>query len=97
PRSPERRPPMSALSFDAVCRDFVTPAGASYRAVRDVSLEISAGAFVALVGPSGCGKSTLLNMAAGLLEPSAGRVAVDGVPRTRVDAGATHIFQHDAR
>lgn len=87
---------MSALSFDTVCRDFVTPAGASYPAVRDVSLEISAGAFVALVGPSGCGKSTLLNIAAGLLEPSAGRVAVDGAPLTGLNRQATYMFQQDA-
>jgi len=87
---------MSALSFDAVCREFVTPAGASYQAVRDVSLEISAGAFVALVGPSGCGKSTLLDIAAGLLAPTAGQVAVDGVPLTGLNRRATYMFQQDA-
>ena len=87
---------MSALSFDAVCRDFVTPAGASYQVVRDVSLEISAGAFVALVGPSGCGKSTLLNIAAGLLAPTAGQVAVDGVPLLGLNRRATYMFQQDA-
>jgi len=48
-------------------------------ALAEVSFEISSGEFVAVVGPSGCGKSTLLGLLAGLLEPSAGRVLLDGV------------------
>jgi ABC-type Fe3+/spermidine/putrescine transport system ATPase subunit len=47
-------------------------------AVDDISLEIEAGSFVTLLGPSGCGKTTTLRMLAGLEEPSAGRVTIDG-------------------
>ena len=47
-------------------------------AVDEVQLEVRAGELVTLVGPSGCGKSTLLKLAAGLLNPSAGRVLMDG-------------------
>jgi NitT/TauT family transport system ATP-binding protein len=54
--------------------------GAAFAAVSDVSLAIGDGEIVTLVGPSGCGKSTLMNMVAGLLEPTAGRVSVDGQP-----------------
>jgi NitT/TauT family transport system ATP-binding protein len=43
-------------------------------ALRDVTLDIRAGDFVALLGPSGCGKSTLLRLIAGLDQPDAGRL-----------------------
>jgi NitT/TauT family transport system ATP-binding protein len=45
-------------------------------AVDDVTFDVSAGEFVALLGPSGCGKSTLLKMIAGLLAPSHGSIWV---------------------
>lgn len=45
----------------------------------DVSLSVAAGETVALIGPSGCGKSTLLKAVLGLVMPSQGRVAIEGV------------------
>jgi multiple sugar transport system ATP-binding protein len=45
-------------------------------ALRDASLRLQTGDFVALLGPSGCGKSTLLNIIAGLEKPSGGTVAI---------------------
>jgi spermidine/putrescine ABC transporter ATP-binding subunit len=47
-------------------------------AVDDVSLEIRANEFFALLGPSGCGKTTLLRLLAGLERASAGRILIDG-------------------
>ena len=54
------------------------PDGACVEALKDCSLEIDAGAFVAIVGPSGCGKSTLLNMIAGFDTVSSGQIYMDG-------------------
>ena len=47
-------------------------------AIGDVSFDVAAGEFVCIVGPSGCGKTTLLKCAAGLLEPTAGEVTLEG-------------------
>jgi ABC-type nitrate/sulfonate/bicarbonate transport system ATPase subunit len=51
-----------------------------------LALEVAEREVVALVGPSGCGKSTLLELVAGLLQPSAGTIAVEGTeePRERL-------------
>ncbi|UFS60646.1 ABC transporter ATP-binding protein [Subtercola endophyticus] len=55
-----------------------------HRAVDAVDLVIEDGDFVVLLGPSGCGKTTLLRMMAGLLEPTSGRILIDGVDVTEL-------------
>jgi osmoprotectant transport system ATP-binding protein len=55
-------------------------------AVQSLDLDVPAGALVALVGPSGCGKSTTLKMVNRLIEPSSGRIFVDGEDVMRSDA-----------
>ena len=73
--------------------------GEAYTAVADATLTVEAGEFVSVVGPTGCGKSTLLNVAAGLLDPSAGAVEVFGQPLQAADGvnrRAGYMFQADA-
>uniref|UniRef100_UPI001EF7185E ABC transporter ATP-binding protein n=1 Tax=Frankia sp. CiP3 TaxID=2880971 RepID=UPI001EF7185E len=64
---------MSRIQIDGLTKRF-----SKVTAVDRVSLDISHGDFLVLLGPSGCGKSTLLRMTAGLIEPSSGRVLLDG-------------------
>src|SRR5262249_32252034 len=68
-------PPPAALRLAELTKIF----GAS-RAVDRVSLSIEPGSMVALLGPSGCGKTTTLRMIAGLLQPNAGEIYLDGAP-----------------
>jgi phosphonate transport system ATP-binding protein len=57
-------------------------------ALRGVDLEVPAGQVMALIGPSGAGKSTLIRCVNRLVEPTAGRVILDGEDITRLGAGA---------
>jgi putative ABC transport system ATP-binding protein len=64
------------IKLEHVSRSYGSGAKA-VAAVRDISLEIEAGSFVAVVGASGSGKSTLLNLMGALDQPSSGRVLLE--------------------
>jgi putative ABC transport system ATP-binding protein len=66
-----------ALETQSVIKTYQSESG-SIQAVDDVSLQVAAGEFVALVGPSGSGKTTMLSILAALLQPSSGKVVLDG-------------------
>src|ERR1700751_1718484 len=67
------------VTFDNVTKRF-----GDFTAVDQLSLDIFAGEFFALLGPSGCGKTTLLRLLAGFEQPDAGRLLLDGTDIARV-------------
>ncbi|TCT09329.1 NitT/TauT family transport system ATP-binding protein [Tepidamorphus gemmatus] len=70
---------MKSLTLENLSKTYFDPyRGTQVTAVRDVSLNVEEGDFVAVVGPSGCGKSTILNMIAGFIPITSGRILVGG-------------------
>jgi NitT/TauT family transport system ATP-binding protein len=64
-------------------------------ALKDISLSISSGEFIAIIGQSGCGKSTLLSLISGILRPTGGLVLLDGKPVTGPSGKVGYMLQQD--
>jgi NitT/TauT family transport system ATP-binding protein len=81
---------MSVVKVDGVTKQF-----GETTALQGIELEIGEREFVSLIGPSGCGKSTLLRIVGDLIEPTAGRVVVNGKParQARTDRDYGIVFQ----
>ncbi|HEY1591896.1 MAG TPA: TOBE-like domain-containing protein [Solirubrobacteraceae bacterium] len=82
------------IDVNAVSKQF-----GEFTALEDVTLSVAKGSLTALLGPSGSGKSTLLRIIAGLEDPDAGTVAIDGNDVTAArpqDRGIGFVFQHYA-
>jgi NitT/TauT family transport system ATP-binding protein len=84
---------MSSLQIRNVKKVWQGARGLTVEAIREVSLEVSSGEFVAILGPSGCGKSTLLELCAGLEPVSGGSILIDGASVAGPNAKAVMVFQ----
>ncbi|SNR46036.1 ABC transporter ATP-binding protein [Puniceibacterium sediminis] len=82
--------PIPKLKLSGVSRSFD-----ENLALAPTDIEISEGEFICVVGPSGCGKSTMFNIIAGVLQPSAGRVALDGRDITGKAGEVGYMLQKD--
>jgi NitT/TauT family transport system ATP-binding protein len=82
------RPVDSAVSVRGVSKTYQ-----DVEALKNMSLEFPRGELTSLLGPSGCGKTTLLKIIAGLLQPTAGEVEVDGRKVTGPGPDRAFVFQ----
>ena len=80
------------LQIDHLCKSYGY-GNASKEVLRDVSFAVNSGEFVALVGSSGSGKSTVMRLIAGLEQPSAGTISIDGRPVTAPGSDRGMVFQ----
>ncbi|MBF9235501.1 ABC transporter ATP-binding protein [Microvirga alba] len=85
-----------AISVQNVFQIFKGHEGKPFTAVEDVSIDVPAGQFLAIVGPSGCGKTTVLNMMAGLVAPSKGQVYLNNEEVKGPSRSMGYMFARDA-
>jgi NitT/TauT family transport system ATP-binding protein len=81
------------VSLDGIGHTYGGPV--AVEAIAAIDLDVAAGELVALIGPSGCGKSTLLRIIAGLVVPTRGVAAVDGVRANGNPGLVAYQPQHD--
>ena len=76
--APGARRLAATVAFEHVTKRYPGRDAGRPNAVEDLSLEVPAGQICVLVGPSGCGKTTSLKMVNRLIEPTSGRILIDG-------------------
>jgi ABC-type nitrate/sulfonate/bicarbonate transport system ATPase subunit len=84
---------MAKLTIDDVALRFMPKGGSPVTALEGISLDVATNEFAVIVGPSGCGKSSLLRLVAGLIEPTAGTIRLDGKQVTRPGKDRGMVFQ----
>ncbi|HVY28584.1 MAG TPA: ABC transporter ATP-binding protein [Polyangiaceae bacterium] len=86
---------MAFLELKDVCKSYGSARGAS-RVLKNVSLAVEQGEFVAVLGFSGSGKTTLISLLAGLLQPDSGTISLRGKPITGPGSDRGIVFQNYA-
>lgn len=84
---------MTLIELRSVSRIYTPSRGPEVQALRNVSLTINEGEFVAVVGPSGGGKTTLLNLLGLLDDPSSGEYLIAGKRPGRINRGAAAMLR----
>lgn len=90
---------LASMPFNEIRLDRMSRAFGAVNALRDITLTIKKGEFIALLGPSGCGKSTALNCIAGLLSTTGGGIFIDSKRIDQFkpeDRGFGMVFQNYA-
>ena len=82
------------LEVKGLCYSYHSMEGET-QALLDISFQVPAGEFLAVVGPSGCGKSTLLSLVSGLIKSEEGEILLDGMPVRSGDARIGYMLQRD--
>lgn len=82
------------ISVSHLKRSFKSGSG-SITVLKDISLTVNRGEFVAVMGASGSGKSTLLNVLGGLLAPDSGTVTVDGMDLGSMSDASLTVYRRD--
>ena len=82
------------ISVSHLKRGFKSGSG-SITVLKDISLTVNRGEFVAVMGASGSGKSTLLNVLGGLLAPDSGTVTVDGMDLGSMSDASLTVYRRD--
>ena len=84
------------VSAESVVMDYQTPTGIKH-VLRDISFSLLEGEFASIVGPSGVGKTTLLRLLTGLMQPTSGRIRINGEVVTSPPPGLAVVLQDYTR
>ncbi len=87
---------MPTLETVGLSKVFRKREGEQVEVLRDINLRIETAEFVSIVGASGCGKTTFLRIIDGLLEPTAGKILLDGRQVVRPGPDRGFVFQSDS-
>jgi NitT/TauT family transport system ATP-binding protein len=81
----------TVVGIEGVSKSFRT----GVTALEDITLDVRPGEFISLIGPSGCGKSTMLRIIGDLIQPTSGRIVVNGksAHQARLDHDYGIVFQ----